>query len=60
MTAEIHPPWEKQDSERGADMHWSARALALAAKADYHTSPNPMVGAVVLDREGHLAGEGFR
>src|SRR5579864_675913 len=41
------------------DLHWSARAIELARKADYHTSPNPMVGAVVLDGEGHLAGEGY-
>src|SRR3989449_10169475 len=55
MTAETHAP----GSDRSADLHWSARALALAAQADYRTSPNPMVGAVVLDREGHLAGEGY-
>jgi diaminohydroxyphosphoribosylaminopyrimidine deaminase/5-amino-6-(5-phosphoribosylamino)uracil reductase len=36
-----------------------ARALELARLADYRTSPNPMVGAVVLDREGGLAGEGY-
>jgi diaminohydroxyphosphoribosylaminopyrimidine deaminase/5-amino-6-(5-phosphoribosylamino)uracil reductase len=41
------------------DQHWSARALELALQADYRTSPNPMVGAVVLDSEGNLAGEGF-
>lgn len=42
-----------------SDLAWSARALELAAKADYRTSPNPMVGAVVLDAEGRLAGEGY-
>jgi diaminohydroxyphosphoribosylaminopyrimidine deaminase/5-amino-6-(5-phosphoribosylamino)uracil reductase len=35
------------------------RALRLAARADYRTSPNPMVGAVVLDGSERLAGEGF-
>ena len=35
------------------------RALELAARADHLTSPNPMVGAIVLDRPGDLAGEGF-
>lgn len=36
-----------------------ARALELARLADHRTSPNPMVGAVVLDAAGNLAGEGF-
>ncbi|MFM7237156.1 MAG: bifunctional diaminohydroxyphosphoribosylaminopyrimidine deaminase/5-amino-6-(5-phosphoribosylamino)uracil reductase RibD [Cyanobium sp.] len=35
------------------------RALALAALGEGCTSPNPLVGAVVLDREGLLVGEGF-
>ena len=38
---------------------WMRRALALAGLADGHTSPNPLVGAVVLDRHGRLVGEGF-
>ena len=38
---------------------WMRRALALAALADGRTSPNPLVGAVVLNREGRLVGEGF-
>ena len=38
---------------------WMRRALALAALAEGHTSPNPLVGAVVLDCEGRLVGEGF-
>ena len=35
------------------------RALALAGLADGHTSPNPVVGCVVLDAAGQLVGEGF-
>ena len=35
------------------------RALALAALAEGRTSPNPLVGALVLNREGRLVGEGF-
>ncbi len=38
---------------------WMRRALQLAALADGHTSPNPLVGAVVLDQAGQLVGEGF-
>jgi diaminohydroxyphosphoribosylaminopyrimidine deaminase/5-amino-6-(5-phosphoribosylamino)uracil reductase len=41
------------------DERWSARAIELARQADYHTSPNPMVGAVVLDAGGRVAGEGY-
>lgn len=41
------------------DQLWMARALELARRADYATSPNPMVGAVVLDENGRLAGEGY-
>ena len=38
---------------------WMRRALQLAALAEGHTSPNPLVGAVVLDAAGQLIGEGF-
>jgi diaminohydroxyphosphoribosylaminopyrimidine deaminase/5-amino-6-(5-phosphoribosylamino)uracil reductase len=38
---------------------WMRRALQLAALAEGQTSPNPLVGAVVLDAQGALAGEGF-
>ncbi len=38
---------------------WMRRALQLAALAEGLTSPNPLVGAVVLDSDGRLVGEGF-
>jgi diaminohydroxyphosphoribosylaminopyrimidine deaminase/5-amino-6-(5-phosphoribosylamino)uracil reductase len=34
------------------------RAVTLAAQGRYGASPNPMVGAIVLDREGNVVGEG--
>jgi diaminohydroxyphosphoribosylaminopyrimidine deaminase / 5-amino-6-(5-phosphoribosylamino)uracil reductase len=38
---------------------WMERALQLAALGAGCTSPNPLVGAVVLDAGGQLVGEGF-
>ena len=44
-----HQPW----------LAWMRRALQLASLAEGRTSPNPLVGAVVLDADGRLVGEGF-
>ena len=38
---------------------WMQRALQLAALGAGRTSPNPLVGCVVLDGDGQLVGEGF-
>ena len=38
---------------------WMRRALQIASLGDGSTSPNPLVGAVVLDSKGNLVGEGF-
>lgn len=38
---------------------WMSRALELARRADYRTSPNPMVGSLVLASNGKVVGEGF-
>lgn len=46
-------------AESGPDGRWMARALELATRGRYGASPNPMVGAVVLDARGNLVGEGY-
>ena len=48
-----------QAEEQARWLPWMRRALALAALGEGRTSPNPLVGAVVLDRNGQLVGEGF-
>ena len=35
------------------------RALELAVRGAGHTSPNPLVGAVITDRKGQVIGEGW-
>ncbi|PZN12457.1 MAG: riboflavin biosynthesis protein RibD, partial [Bacillota bacterium] len=40
------------------DRRWMRRALVLAARARGRTSPNPVVGAVLV-REGRVVGEGY-
>lgn len=56
------------DAERAAgrcgaacdrDDGWMGCALELAARGRYGASPNPMVGAVVLDRHGRKVGAGY-
>ncbi|MGW4232383.1 bifunctional diaminohydroxyphosphoribosylaminopyrimidine deaminase/5-amino-6-(5-phosphoribosylamino)uracil reductase RibD [Streptomyces sp. NPDC004980] len=42
-----------------ADMDAMRRAITLAARGLGATSPNPVVGCVVLDAAGQQAGEGF-
>ena len=38
---------------------WMKRAIFLASLGKNTTSPNPMVGAVILDKNGSLISEGF-
>ena len=40
------------------DRKFMERALAIASRARGHTSPNPMVGAVIV-RDGEIVGEGY-
>ncbi len=47
------------DSSGSTDLRWMHQALELAARGRCGASPNPMVGAVVLDAEGRVVGRGF-
>ena len=38
---------------------WMIRAIRLASLGKGYTSPNPLVGAVILDKKGKLISEGF-
>ncbi len=42
-----------------SDIKWMKRAIFLASLGKGTTSPNPMVGAVILDKDGNLISEGF-
>ncbi len=41
------------------DEEYMQRALELAQLAEGDTSPNPMVGCVIVDDEGNIVGEGY-
>tara|TARA_Y100000589_G_scaffold304790_1_gene318249 strand:- start:1476 stop:2570 length:1095 start_codon:yes stop_codon:yes gene_type:complete len=41
------------------NIRWMKRALNLASLGRGNTSPNPLVGAVILDKNGKLISEGF-
>lgn len=41
-----------------ADAFWMARALKLAQRGKYTTSPNPQVGCVIVDSSGTCVGQG--
>jgi diaminohydroxyphosphoribosylaminopyrimidine deaminase/5-amino-6-(5-phosphoribosylamino)uracil reductase len=49
VLSECSSPW----------LPWMRRALQLAELGRGRTSPNPLVGAVVLDADGVLVGEGY-
>ncbi|GGO73713.1 bifunctional diaminohydroxyphosphoribosylaminopyrimidine deaminase/5-amino-6-(5-phosphoribosylamino)uracil reductase RibD [Bowmanella pacifica] len=41
------------------DHQWMARALQLAARGRFTTSPNPNVGCVIVSASGEMVGEGW-
>jgi diaminohydroxyphosphoribosylaminopyrimidine deaminase / 5-amino-6-(5-phosphoribosylamino)uracil reductase len=49
----------ESDSISKIDEQWIRRALELARNGIALCSPNPVVGCVILDREGQVAGEGW-
>ncbi|GAA4625368.1 bifunctional diaminohydroxyphosphoribosylaminopyrimidine deaminase/5-amino-6-(5-phosphoribosylamino)uracil reductase RibD [Actinoallomurus vinaceus] len=53
------PDEEARVTDHPAQERAMRRALALAVRARGETSPNPVVGCVVLDAAGEVAGEGY-
>jgi diaminohydroxyphosphoribosylaminopyrimidine deaminase / 5-amino-6-(5-phosphoribosylamino)uracil reductase len=51
-------PAKPSSSSRENDEYFLHRALELARKGTGLTSPNPCVGAIVVDRRGRVIGEG--
>ena len=49
---------QPQSSFSAEDRRFMALAFKLAAKASGYTSPNPMVGAVIV-KDGHIVGQGY-
>src|SRR6201986_5387784 len=47
------------NSQPERDTYWMQRALELARRGIGLCSPNPVVGCVILDRAGQVAGEGW-
>ena len=45
--------------ENVSHIKWMKRAIFLASLGKNTTSPNPRVGAVILDKNGNLISEGF-
>ena len=41
------------------DYFWMAKALRLAEKGRYTTSPNPNVGCIIVDSNNQKVGEGY-
>jgi len=41
------------------DYYWMAKAIQLAQKGRFTTSPNPRVGCVIVDENNQLLGEGY-
>jgi len=58
----VRPALEDNNPRRaffmGCDQDYMARALDLAAQAKGRTSPNPMVGCIIV-RDGRVLGEGW-
>ncbi|MCB1197328.1 MAG: bifunctional diaminohydroxyphosphoribosylaminopyrimidine deaminase/5-amino-6-(5-phosphoribosylamino)uracil reductase RibD [Deltaproteobacteria bacterium] len=41
------------------DTYWMRRALAISQRGLGHVNPNPMVGAIVVDKDGQKIAQGF-
>jgi pyrimidine deaminase RibD-like protein len=54
-----HVSRARRPAAGGADEAFVQRALALAARAEGRTAPNPIVGCVIVGPDGRVRAEGF-
>jgi diaminohydroxyphosphoribosylaminopyrimidine deaminase/5-amino-6-(5-phosphoribosylamino)uracil reductase len=50
---------KQQDANANADAAYMRRALALAERGRGGTTPNPLVGALIVSPDGEIVGRGF-
>ena len=55
----VDSPQHDTTSSRERDETFLRQTLDLARKGIGLTSPNPSVGSVIVDPQGHIIGEGF-
>ena len=60
FAAELHPGSVDTPSDGASGASgWMRRCIALARRGAGHVSPNPMVGAVLVDAHGEILAEGW-
>lgn len=58
LSTDVLTTWQSMNRQEATDLQWMKRALRLARRGYGQTSPNPMVGAVLV-KNGQMVGQGW-